>query len=148
MVNTERVFCKMYKYILPYLEFEDIHPLLLSSKKLNTVVDSPATWYHIVEKYDIYWTWDRFDEQDTGGTSIRCALSDLYDNVRPCVKKDENGNVILIDPKSLVKANVEDEDQSIENGYAIVSGSGKSIRKLGHWYSESSEDDESWCTDE
>jgi hypothetical protein len=108
-MNHLNIFCEFYKHFLPYLTFRDIHPLIMSCKQINKIVDTDITWRHIVDLYEMFYKWDDFEEQDTGGTSVRCEISQSYSNIRPYIEFDANENEILTDAKGLVKFNVYQE---------------------------------------
>jgi hypothetical protein len=81
----------------------------MSCKQINKIVDTDITWRHIVDLYEMFYKWDDFEEQDTGGTSVRCEISQSYSNIRPYIEFDANENEILTDAKGLVKFNVYQE---------------------------------------
>lgn len=137
-MNYQNIFCEFYKQILPYLTFREIYPLIVSCKQFNKVVDKDETWRHIVDLYEIFWKWEDFEEQDTGGTSVRSEISESYSNIEPFIEFDLHGNEILTDTKGLVKFNVY---QDRKYPYQICCLSGRSISSYVDDYSSEEEFD-------
>lgn len=124
---------QLLNLLIPYLSFKDLYPLLLVSKTFHKIFDSNRVWFKIVNDHNIYWRWDDYDEQDTGGTTIRGILSSLYSGASTYLSKDRTQ---LIDPKGLVKWAVY---QDRKYPYHVCSYSDFMI---SHYQSDHSSDDD------